>query len=57
MKTITLGVLFAVVLVSVSGCHWRHRRDRNYHHRSYNSQSNVDQLAINRRAANAERNI
>ena len=55
MKTITLGVLFAVVLVSASGCHWRHRR--NYHNRSYNSQSTVDQLAMNRRAANAERNI
>jgi hypothetical protein len=50
MKTITLGVLFAVALVSVSGCHWRHRRWRNYHERSFNSSQPVDQVAQSQRA-------
>jgi hypothetical protein len=54
MKTIALGVLFAVGLVSVTGCHWRHRRWRNYHEHSYNSQRAADQLARAQQASGAE---
>ncbi len=33
MKFLAIGVLFAVTLVSISGCHWRHRRWRDHDHR------------------------
>jgi hypothetical protein len=56
MKIMTLGVLFAVALMSVSGCHWRHRRWRNYHDHSYNAQPSANQLAIDQRAVNTESN-
>jgi hypothetical protein len=56
MKTIALGVLLAVTLVSLAGCHWRHRRWRDYHDRSYNSQPS-NQLARGQHAIEAPRGI
>jgi hypothetical protein len=53
MKTIALGVLFALAFVSITGCHWRHRRWRNYHDRSFNAQPNVD-VARGERAGSAD---
>lgn len=53
MKVMTLVVLFAVAVVSVSGCHWRHRRWRNYHEHSYNSQPTADHFARVERSADA----
>ena len=54
MKIMTLAVLFAVAVVSVSGCHWRHRRWRDHHDRSYNAQSSAHQLAAAHGAVNTE---
>jgi hypothetical protein len=56
MKTIALGVLFAVTIVSLAGCHWRHRRWRNHYDRSFNATQAVDQVAQSRRAATADLN-
>ena len=56
MKFLTLGVLLAVTLVSLAGCHWHHRRGRDHHYRSFNSSQSVDQLAHSRRAVNVSDN-
>jgi len=42
MKAIAIGVLLAVTLVSVAGCHWRHRRWRDHNDRNHYSQYNGD---------------
>jgi hypothetical protein len=53
MKRIALGVLLAVTALSLAGCHWRYRRWRDHHYRSFNSSQPVDHLASNPRAAAA----
>ena len=53
MKTLAIGMLFAAALLSVAGCHWRHRRDyRNY---SYNSYNDGDHYVRNQRASVVDR--
>jgi hypothetical protein len=52
MKTLAIGMLFATALVSVVGCHWRHRRD----YRDYsNSYHNGDHYVHNQRASVVDR--
>ena len=53
MKTLAIGMLFAAALVSVAGCHWRHRRD--YRDYSYNSYHNGDRYVRNQRASVVDR--
>jgi hypothetical protein len=54
MKTIALGVLFAVTVVSLAGCHWRHRRWRDYHDRHYGSALGSQQVAQSQGTASAD---
>ena len=56
MKTIAWGVLLAVTIVSLAGCHWRHRRWRNHYDRSFNTTQSVHQVAQSQRAATADLN-
>ena len=42
MKTLAMAMLFAAALVSLGGCHWRHRNWRNDRDNSYNSYHNGD---------------
>lgn len=42
MKTLAIAMLFAAALVSLAGCHWRHRNWRDNRDYSYNSYSDGD---------------
>jgi hypothetical protein len=55
MKTLAIGMLFAAALVSVAGCHWRHRNWRDNRNYSYDSYHNGDHYVRNQRASVVDR--
>jgi hypothetical protein len=51
MKTLALGLLLSVSLLSATGCHWHRRHWRNYHDQTYNSERNIDRVSQTRAAS------